>query len=150
VEFLPFVDHRELPRFFNEADAFVLPSFTEGHPKVLLEAMSCGVPCVAAARGGNLDIVVRSRHPGWRPGGRIRPETASGTHLGVMGTRIRNPVGEALLIGEGGCRERAEAQRRYDLARVSAGLSYLDGKTGQQVARTTELMGYVLQASQKR
>lgn len=46
--------------------------------------------------------------------------------------------------------ERTEAQRRYDMARVSAGLSYLDGKTGQQVARTTELMGYVLQASQKR
>ena len=46
--------------------------------------------------------------------------------------------------------ERAAAQRRYDLARVSAGLSYLDGKNGQAVARTTELMGYVLQASQKR
>lgn len=46
--------------------------------------------------------------------------------------------------------DRTEAQRRYDLARVSAGLSYLDGKTGQTVARTTELMGYVLQASQKR
>lgn len=46
--------------------------------------------------------------------------------------------------------ERAETQRRYDLARVSAGLSYLDGKTGQDVVRTTELMGYVLQASQKK
>jgi hypothetical protein len=46
--------------------------------------------------------------------------------------------------------ERAAAQRRYDLARVSAGLSYLDGKNGQAVARTTELMGYMLQASQKR
>ena len=45
---------------------------------------------------------------------------------------------------------RAEAQRRYDLARVSAGLSYLDGKTGQHVARTNELMGYVLQASEKK
>lgn len=45
---------------------------------------------------------------------------------------------------------RAEAQRRYDLARVSAGLSYLDGKTGQHVARTSELMGYVLQASEKK
>jgi glycosyltransferase involved in cell wall biosynthesis len=58
AEFLPFVDHRRLPDFFHEADAFVLPSFTEGHPKVLLEAMSSGVPCVASARGGNLDIVV--------------------------------------------------------------------------------------------
>ena len=46
--------------------------------------------------------------------------------------------------------ERAERQRRYDMAQVSAGLSYLDGKTGLQVARTTELVGQVLQASQKR
>lgn len=45
---------------------------------------------------------------------------------------------------------RTETQRRYDLARVSAGLSYLDGKTGQHVARTTELMGYVLQAAEKK
>jgi hypothetical protein len=43
-----------------------------------------------------------------------------------------------------------EAQRRYDLARISAGLSYLDGKNGEHVARTTELMGYVLEAAQKR
>ncbi len=46
--------------------------------------------------------------------------------------------------------ERAEARRRYDLARVSAGLSYLEGRTGQQVARTTELMNYVLKASQEK
>jgi hypothetical protein len=46
--------------------------------------------------------------------------------------------------------DRTGAQRRYDLARISAGLSYLDGKTGQHVARTTELMGYMLQASQPR
>jgi hypothetical protein len=46
--------------------------------------------------------------------------------------------------------ERAETQRRYDLAQVSAGLSYLEGKTAQDVVRTTELMGYVLQASQQK
>jgi anti-sigma factor RsiW len=46
--------------------------------------------------------------------------------------------------------DRADRQRRSDLAQVSAGLSYLDGKTGLQVARTTELVGQVLQASQKR
>jgi len=45
--------------------------------------------------------------------------------------------------------ERAEAQRRVDMARVAASLSYLDGRHGQQLARTNELMGYVL-ASQKR
>jgi hypothetical protein len=44
--------------------------------------------------------------------------------------------------------ERSQAQRRVDLAQVGAGLSYLDGKTGLQAARTTELMGKVLLASQ--
>lgn len=46
--------------------------------------------------------------------------------------------------------EQVETQRRYDLARVSAGLSYLEGRTAQDVVRTTELMGYVLQASQQK
>ena len=49
-----------------------------------------------------------------------------------------------------GLADRAENRRRYDLARISAGLAYLDGKNGQHLSRTTELMGYVLEASQKR
>lgn len=47
-------------------------------------------------------------------------------------------------------RQRTEMQRQYDLARVSAGLAYLDGKTGLQAARTTELMGHLLTASQQK
>lgn len=46
--------------------------------------------------------------------------------------------------------ERSEARRRYDLARIGAGLAYLDGKNGQHLSRTTELMGYMLDASEKR
>jgi hypothetical protein len=47
--------------------------------------------------------------------------------------------------------ERLDAQRRVDMARVAASLSYLDGRHGQQLARTNEIMGYVLEASaQKR
>ena len=45
---------------------------------------------------------------------------------------------------------RLAAQRRVDLARVAEGLSYLDGQHGQELARTNELMGYVLsQAAQR-
>lgn len=47
-------------------------------------------------------------------------------------------------------RQRTDTQRQYDLARVSAGLAYLDGKAGLQAARTTELMGHLLQASQQK
>jgi hypothetical protein len=59
---------------------------------------------------------------------------------------------QATLVSSGLTRleERTEARRQYDLAQVGAGLSYLDGKAGLQAARTTELMGHVLQASQKK
>lgn len=46
--------------------------------------------------------------------------------------------------------ERHEAQRRFDLAQVSAGLSYLEGKAGLHAARTNELVGQVLLASQEK
>ena len=45
--------------------------------------------------------------------------------------------------------DRAEVRRRVDMAQVAASLSYLDGRHGEQLQRTNELMGYVL-ASQKR
>ena len=57
---------------------------------------------------------------------------------------------EARLASLRVLRQRAETQRQYDLARMSAGLAYLDGKAGLQAARTTELVGHVLQASQQK
>jgi hypothetical protein len=57
---------------------------------------------------------------------------------------------EARLASLRVLRERTETQRQYDLARMSAGLSYLDGKAGLQAARTTELVGHLLQASQQK
>jgi len=59
---------------------------------------------------------------------------------------------QATLVSAGLTRleQRTEARRQYDLAQVGAGLSYLDGKAGLQAARTTELLGHVLQASQKK
>jgi len=41
------IDNREIPTQFSNAKIFILPSLYEGHPKALLEAMSCGMPCIA-------------------------------------------------------------------------------------------------------
>lgn len=38
-------------------DALVLPSDFEGHAQVLLEAISCGVPCICSDVGGNAETI---------------------------------------------------------------------------------------------
>jgi glycosyltransferase involved in cell wall biosynthesis len=55
------VPHPEVARLMAAADAFVLASFSEGHPKVLLEAMAAGVPCIASDCEGNRSLVVDGR-----------------------------------------------------------------------------------------
>jgi glycosyltransferase involved in cell wall biosynthesis len=61
IEFPGVIDQRRLPEVYGAADVFVLASFTEGHPKVLLEAMACGVPCVASSCAGNRSLVTHER-----------------------------------------------------------------------------------------
>lgn len=52
------VANDKLPRIYRRADIFVLPSLVEGHPKSLLEAMSCGLPCLASNISGVNEIIV--------------------------------------------------------------------------------------------
>ena len=59
VEWLGVVSQKELPSELNKSDIFVLPSFSEGNPKSLLEAMSCGLPCVGSAVPG-IEAVIKN------------------------------------------------------------------------------------------
>jgi len=47
----------QVRRLYGEADAFVLPSFAEGIPVVLMEAMASGVPCVTTRITGIPELI---------------------------------------------------------------------------------------------
>jgi len=51
VKFLGTFSHEEMPKLYNQADIFILPSFTEGSPASLIEAMSCGTASIATSVG---------------------------------------------------------------------------------------------------
>ncbi|MCS4085633.1 glycosyltransferase involved in cell wall biosynthesis [Salinibacter ruber] len=46
-----------MARFYQSLDLFVLPSYREGMPNVLLEAMSTGLPCVATDIPGVREVI---------------------------------------------------------------------------------------------
>jgi glycosyltransferase involved in cell wall biosynthesis len=105
LEFRGVVDQRRLPDVYGAADVFVLASFTEGHPKVLLEAMACGVPCVASNCVGNRSLVTDGR-----TGLLFDPHDAK--HLAACLERL---IADPALGRRLADAARAEVVARYDL-----------------------------------
>jgi glycosyltransferase involved in cell wall biosynthesis len=78
IHVLGTVPHRRLPLHLQQSTAFVLPSFHEGQPKALIEAMACGLPVIAADVPGVNDVVQHDR-TGW-----LGTTTADGLRAGIQ------------------------------------------------------------------
>src|SRR5262249_23568641 len=84
----------DLDRLLPGADVFVLPSYTEGLPNVILEASAASVPVVATAVGGTPEVV-RHGETGYLVPPR-RPEMLA-EHIGILlrDESLRRRMGQA-------------------------------------------------------
>lgn len=57
VTFTGALDEAQVLKRMQDADIFALPSFAEGIPVVLMEAMACGLPCVTTPVNGIPELV---------------------------------------------------------------------------------------------
>lgn len=57
VNFLGRIPNSQIPALMNQYEVFILPSYYEGNPKALLEAMSCGLAVIGTDVEGIRDII---------------------------------------------------------------------------------------------
>ncbi len=57
VQFVPEVSQEELATWMKQACVFVLPTYSEGLPRVIFEAMAAGIPVVGTAVSGIPEVV---------------------------------------------------------------------------------------------
>lgn len=62
INFLGIFPNNELPKILNQYQIFILPSIDEGNPKVLLEAMSCGLACIGTNIEGINNIIKHKKN----------------------------------------------------------------------------------------
>jgi glycosyltransferase involved in cell wall biosynthesis len=94
----------------HASDVFVLPSRFESFSYTLLEAMACGLPCIATDVGGNRDLIEPERN------GLLTPKENPAELAAAMVRLANDPNGRASM-GQAG----AEMAREYTLARMIDG-----------------------------
>ena len=140
VSFVGGVFGADKVNLFAQAEVFILPSYSEGLPYALLEAMAAGIPVVATPVGAIPDVVSHGTH-GYlvpaRDGKAIAEAIAAlGNHrdqLTWMSRACRRRVRAAYGID----RLAAEFSARY--AQLCAGLSFRAADAGPSLSKGAEM-----------
>jgi glycosyltransferase involved in cell wall biosynthesis len=99
--------HHQLPLIIRQSALFVLVSLHEGHPKSLLEAMSCGAAVLGADSPGIREQVVHGE-TGW----------LCGTDAQSIRAAIQHLLAEPSLRGKLGRNARRFIEENYSLDRI--------------------------------
>jgi glycosyltransferase involved in cell wall biosynthesis len=108
VHFVP--PTNDIERYFQTATIFALPSVREAHPLALIEAMACGLPCVASRLPGATDAIVRDGE-----NGRLVPPDDEGAWAQALTALLDDPAAAARL----GAQASADAAASFDIARTA-------------------------------
>ena len=57
IKYIGWIENENLPDYLNEIKMLVVPSYIEGLPNIILEAMACGTPVLATPVGGIPGVV---------------------------------------------------------------------------------------------
>ncbi|MGI9598347.1 MAG: glycosyltransferase [Acidimicrobiales bacterium] len=127
VEFLGSKSQAEVAALLPEADIFVLPSYAEGVPVVVMEALATGIPVVATFVGGMAELVEDGV-----TGFLVRPGDPS-----QLADRIGRLVGDRALRERMGTAGRAKVVADFDSADEAARLGSLFVNTHQGLPNQT-------------
>jgi glycosyltransferase involved in cell wall biosynthesis len=112
VRVLSWIDSAERERLLAQSDVFVLPSYIEGVPMALLEAMAAGLPSIVTPVGG-IPEVLRHGLEG------LMVEPARVTDLSAAMAQLVNHDGERIAAG----RRAHERARSFDVHAYSRKLA---------------------------
>ena len=94
IDFVGYKSQTEVREYLQASDIFVLPSFAEGVPVVLMEAMAAGVPVLTTQIAGVPELVTHDSS-GWLvPPGEVAILTEGLATL-INDTELRNRLGKA-------------------------------------------------------
>jgi glycosyltransferase involved in cell wall biosynthesis len=96
VSFRGQIAWEDVPATLNECRLVVIPSYSEGLPNIMLEAMACGTPVLATPVGGIPDIIADGQT------GFIMPDNSPESIARQVLRALDNPALE--LVAENACR----------------------------------------------